>query len=130
MQYHKFIGHVQSRARLGSTGEAVRATRATLEVLGQRLFDGQAGNLAAQLPSEIGLYLTKEQPSETFDLDEFFVRVSQRENVDLPDAVHHARAVLSVVQEAVTQGEIDKLRAQLPDDYDALFESGSEGEMS
>jgi uncharacterized protein (DUF2267 family) len=129
MQYHEFIGQVQHRARLGSTGEAVRATHATLEVLGQRLFGGQANKLASQLPSEVGHYLTEGQVSETFGVEEFFVRVSERENVDLPDAVHHARAVVSVVQEAVTPGEIDKVRAQLPDEYDPLFESGSEGEM-
>lgn len=130
MKYHEFIGHIQNRARLGSTAEAVKATRATLEVLAERLFDGQSSNLAAQLPSEVGVYLSDGGKSETFDLQEFFIRVSQRENVDLPDAVHHARAVISVMQEAVSQGEIDKVRAQLPDDYDALFESGSEGELS
>lgn len=130
MHFHEFIGHVQSRARLGSTGEAVKATRATLEVLAERLFNGQSSNLAAQLPSEVGVYLSDDGQKQTFDLQEFFVRVSQRENVDLPDAVHHARVVISVVQEAVSQGEIEKVRAQLPEDYDALFESGSEGELT
>lgn len=129
MQYHEFIGRVQNRARLGTTGEAVRATGATLEVLSQRLFEGQAGNLAAQLPEEVGRYLTETQDSETFGPEEFFKRVSQKENVDLPDAVHNARVVISVVQDAVTQGEIDKIQAQLPAEYNSLFESGSEGEM-
>jgi len=72
MQYNEFIGRVQNRARLGTTGEAVQATRATLEVLSQRLFNGQAGNLAAQLPEEVGRYLTEIQESQTFDPQEFF----------------------------------------------------------
>jgi uncharacterized protein (DUF2267 family) len=130
MRYHEFIGKVQNRARLGTTGEAVRATRATLEVLGERLYGGAAENLAAQLPSELGNYLTERKENQSFNLDEFFERVSVREKVDLPRAVHHARAVISVVQEAVTEGEIEDVRAQLPDEYDQLFESGSEGEMS
>src|ERR1700704_1363989 len=97
MTYDEFIGQVQSRARLGTSGDAVRATRATLEVLGQRLFGGEAKDLAAQLPQEIGYYLRQAETSESFGLDEFFKRVSERERVDLPVAVHHARVVISVV---------------------------------
>jgi uncharacterized protein (DUF2267 family) len=129
MQYDEFIGRVQNRARLGTSGEAVRATRATLEVLGERLFGGEAEDLAAQLPREVGRYLTADGGSESFGLDEFFRRVSEREEVELPDAVHHARAVMSVVQEAVTEGEVQDVLAQLPEEYRPLFESGSEGEM-
>jgi len=35
MNYDEFIGQVQYRAELGSRGEAVRATRATLQTLAQ-----------------------------------------------------------------------------------------------
>lgn len=130
MQYHEFIGKVQNRARMGTTAEAVRATRATLEVLGERLYGGAADDLAAQLPSEVRNYLTDGEESNTFGLDEFFERVSKNENVDLPDAAHHARVVMSVVQDASSHGQIKDIRAQLPEEYDPLFESGSEGEMS
>lgn len=129
MNYDEFIGQVQARARLGSTGEAVRATRATLAVLGQRLFGGEVEDLAAQLPSEVGYYLQQTEASESFGLNEFFRRVSEHEGVDLPDAVHHARVVISVVQEAVTPSEVKDIRAQLPDEFDPLFEAGSEGTM-
>jgi uncharacterized protein (DUF2267 family) len=129
MQYHEFIGKVQNRARLGTTGEAVRATRATLEVLGQRLYHGEAAHLASQLPTEIGVFLKNDHPDEAFGVEEFFERVSTRENVDVPDAAHHARAVISVVKEAVSKGQFNDVRAQLPEEYDPLFESGSEGEM-
>jgi uncharacterized protein (DUF2267 family) len=129
MQYHQFIGKVQNRARLGTAGEAVYATRATLEVLGKRLQTGGAEKLATALPSEVQTYLTDGRAGRSFGLDEFFEQVSEHENVDLPEAVQHARAVVSVVQEAVSQGEIKNIRAQLPEEYDPLFESGSEGKM-
>lgn len=77
MQYDKFIGQVQHRARLASTGEAVKATRATLGVLGQRLFGGEADDLAAQLPQEIQPYLEQAKADESFGLGEFYRRVSQ-----------------------------------------------------
>lgn len=122
MNYDEFVGQVQHRARLGTEGETVKAIRVTLEVLGERLFGEEAENLAAQLPSEIGQYLRQVDTSKSFDLDEFFKRVSQREGVDLPDANFHARAVMSVVKDAVTAGEFQDMRAQLPDEYDPLFE--------
>jgi uncharacterized protein (DUF2267 family) len=126
MQYDQFVGQVQHRARLASSGEAVRAIRATLETLGERLFGGEAENLASQLPMEIGRFLLERRQSERFDLNEFFRRVAIREGVDYPEAVFHARAVLDVLDEAVSPGLIQKVCAQLPDDYDRLFEIGGE----
>jgi uncharacterized protein (DUF2267 family) len=130
MQYHEFVGQVQHRARLGTEGEAVRAIHATLETLGERLFGGETHNLAAQLPQEIGDYLERPMEGERFDLDEFFQRVSVREGADLPDAVFHARAVIEVLREAVTPALMIKVMAQLPEEYNQLFEAGSKGKMS
>lgn len=70
--------------------------------------------------------MTDEGESESFGLTEFYGRVAEREGVDYPVTVHHARAVVSVVREAVTAGEIDDVREQLPDQYNALFEADVE----
>lgn len=134
MQYDQFVGQVQSRAKLASNGEAVRAIRATLETLADRLAGGAADNLAAQLPREIGEILRRESvgelsAGERFDLNEFFRRVAASEQIDPPVAVYHARVVMEVLREAVTSGEMDKIRAQFPDDYAPLFEVGSTGAL-
>lgn len=131
MQYNEFVGQVQHRARLGSTGDAVRAIRVTLETLAERLTNGETKDLASQLPREIAHYL-EEVPTvggERFSLDEFFQRVSIRESVGLPEAVFHARVVVEVLQEAVSKGEINDVRAQLPPEFAALFEAGSTGQF-
>jgi uncharacterized protein (DUF2267 family) len=131
MEHDEFIGQVQSRARLASRGDAERATRATLETLGERIDDGAASNLAAQLPHEIGehLHRTASGTGEQFGYTDFLDRVEKREGVDRPDAVYHARVVLEVVQDATTGNLIGKTRQQLPAEFDALFESGSEGQL-
>jgi len=129
MQHDEFIGEVQARARLASRGDAERATRAVLETLGERLAGGQPHNLAAQLPEEIGRHLEDRQGVDKLSLDDFFEKVSERSGVDLPDAIHQARAVIAVVGEAVSQEEMEKVRQQLPEEYAPLFESGSEGKM-
>ena len=129
MKYDEFVGEVENRGRLPSRGDAVRAIQATLETLAERIREGEASDLAAQLPPEIGTFLRKVDETERFPVEDFFLRVAAKETADLPDATHHARAVIAVLQEAVTTGEIDDIRAQLPDSYAPLFEAGSEGEM-
>jgi uncharacterized protein (DUF2267 family) len=132
LNYDEFVGQVQYHARLASGGDAVRAIRATLETLADRLSGGEADDLAAQLPREIGEYLRREAledlyQGEGFGLNDFYQRVAEREKVPFLDAAFHARAVIEVVQEAVSPGEIDDVRAQLPKDYAPLFQSWSSG---
>ncbi|MFW6075232.1 MAG: DUF2267 domain-containing protein [Chloroflexota bacterium] len=126
MQHDEFVGQVQHRAQLSALGDAERATRALLETLAERLDGGEAKDLAAQLPREIGLHLTRDEKraweSERLSLDEFYQRVSERESVDLPVAIFHARAVMSVVEEAVSAGEMSDVRQQLGEEFAPLFE--------
>lgn len=123
MKHDEFIGQVQHRARVSSRGEAERATRATLETLGERLAGGEPNDLASQLPMEIGRHLQQAWSGfgEPFTLGEFFWRVSQREHTDLTRATQHAKAVMEVVCAAVSEGEIDDVRAQLPAEFECLF---------
>ncbi len=129
MEYDEFVGEVANRAQLPSRGDAVRAIQATLETLAERIKEGEADDLAAQLPLELGTFLKDVETTERFSVDDFFLRVAAKETADLPDAVHHARVVIDVLQDAITTGEVEDVLAQLPDNYKPLFEAGSEGEL-
>ena len=133
MNHDTFIGQVQHRARLDSRGAAEDATRSTLETLGERISEGTAENLAAQLPPEIGLHLrrTAAGDGERFDLDDFFALITERSSpgVDEAEAVFRARCVFEVVDEATQGNLMGKLRDQLPAEYDRLIASGSTGRM-
>ncbi|RJP81049.1 MAG: DUF2267 domain-containing protein [Candidatus Zixiibacteriota bacterium] len=131
MKYAEFLGQVQARARLGNEEAAVRATRATLQTLAERIFGKEAEHLAAQLPSEIGRFLTENPHKEKLSLDDFFHKVHEREGqgVDFPEAIYHARVVLEVLREAVSPGEIDHVLDQLPEEFDQLVEAGSQGDL-
>ncbi len=129
MKYDDFMKEVQSRARLSSMEEAVRATRATLDTLSERITEGEVGNLASQLPDEVARLMTNGNHGQRFGLDEFFSKVSEKEGSRVQDAVYHARVVIEVVGDAVTGGELNNVRDQLPDEYNKLFEAGSKGEM-
>lgn len=128
MTFDQFVGQVQHKARLGSTGASVRAIQATLQTLGERLDGGEAKDLAAQLPREFAIYMQQPEHGVRMSLDEFFKKVSEREQENLPDSVYHARVVMEVLQEAVSDGEIADVQAQLPSEWAPLF-AGSEGNL-
>lgn len=123
MQFDEFLGHVQDRAKLDSTGAALTATRATLSTLAERLVGNEPLDLAAQLPEEIGNLLRTDDAGkgERFDVSDFIARVSEREGVPQNQATHHAQVVMGVVNEAVSEGEMKDVRGQLTDDYELLF---------
>ena len=122
MKADLFIKEVMNRGNLASRQEAIEATHATLSVLGERLFGGERQDLAAQLPSELQPYLLESKESRSFDVEEFFERIGEEEGIGVDAASEHARAVISVLCDSVTQGEIKDVRSQLSKDYDILFE--------
>ena len=131
MKTDEFVAAVQRRAGLDSQEAALNAIGATLATLSERLAGGEVKDLASQLPYEIGVFL--EQPmagaGEPFGLDEFFWRIGQRAGLDLQEAALEARVVIGVLSEAVTMGEIENVRAQLPEDIRQLFMVENEGEL-
>lgn len=128
MDFDEYTGQVQNRLALPSTAESLRAIRATLTSLGERLQAGEASDLAASLPMEIDRYLTEAESGQRFDWDEFVDRVWERENMtdegDRADAAYHAQVVVDVTAEAVPPGEMRQVRDGLPADegWDTLFE--------
>lgn len=129
MNFDEFTGTVQHRLELPGTGETVRAIRATLSTLGQRIPEGNAEDLAASLPMEVKWYLTGavDEHGQRFDWREFIERVAEVENADAADAAYHARVIVDVVREEVPDSDFQQLRDMLPEDADdedwgSLFE--------
>lgn len=121
MDYNQFVKEVQEKAGCGTKQEAVKAVQATLQTLSERLFKGEADQLAAQLPRELQLYLQEPQERGKFKVEEFLQRVGRREGIEPRLAEQHARAVIEVLCKAVSRGEIDDVISQLPKDFWPLF---------
>jgi uncharacterized protein (DUF2267 family) len=130
MTHDEFIGQVQHRARLADGGAATHAVHAVLHVLGERLYGNEAAQLAAQLPPEIGTFLQEAPAQSAYSLRDFYQHVAALEGVELPAAIFHARAVVSVLVDAESPDEIADVRAQLPADFDALFQWPEGGAMA
>ncbi len=120
MDFDEFTGQVHHRLELPGTAETLRAIRATLMTLGQRIQEGEAEDLAGSLPLEIGWYLTGpvREHGERFDWREFVARVSEIEGADPPEAAYHAQVIMDLVSEAVPPSELQQIRDQLPESED------------
>ena len=117
MDFDEFTGTIQHRLELPGTGEAVRAIRATLSTLGQRIPAGAAEDFAASLPMEIKWYMTGavDEHGQRFDWHEFLDRVSEIEQTDRADAALHARVVADLAASIVPESDLRQLRDQLPE---------------
>jgi uncharacterized protein (DUF2267 family) len=121
MRHDEFVARVRDLAELETNEEAERAIRATFETLRDRLAGNEPNNLADQLAEEIAAPLRGEGGRDSFSLTEFYRRVGEKEGVEEPEAIRHARAVATVLEEAVTTGEMDHIRDQLKPEYAELF---------
>src|SRR5215210_3359173 len=121
MKGDQFIDEVRNLAELNTNDEAQEATQATLETLRERLAGEEPSDLAAQLPPEIAPYVEGDGGRESFSVDDLYDRMAQKEGVFNDEAIRHARAVATVLQTAVTGGELEDVRSQLGNDYEKLF---------
>jgi uncharacterized protein (DUF2267 family) len=134
MQHDVFIGQVQARAHLDSRGAAERATRASLETLAERVPAPVAEKAATQLPHEIGEHLRRVAyaPDEAFtgermSQEDFFTRIASRAGTTYPKAIHEARCVIEVAEEA-TGGALGKqVRPSIDDGLGSVLFAGSSG---
>lgn len=120
MNFDEFLGQVQHRLELPDGGRSLRSIRATLMTLGERIPEGNAADLAANLPLEIKWYLTGavREHGQRFDWQEFVDRVSAIEGCDPADAAFHARVVVDLVHEEVPTSDFHQLRGLLPESQD------------
>lgn len=127
MQYIEFLNRVQEKAELPTREEAQRITEVTLETLGERLYRTERSELGSQLPKELEEMLNRRQKNENrqrnvrFSLEEFYKRVSARLDVRNTHGVELAKVVIAVLQEAVSQGEIEDVLLKIPSEYRELF---------
>lgn len=120
MNFDEFTGQVQHRLELSGTGETVRAIRATLLTLGQRIPSDNAEDFAASLPLEIKWYMTGavHEHGQRFGWSEFVERVSEIEGVDPPEAAYHARIIIDLTYSCVPESDFQQLRGLLPESKD------------
>lgn len=123
MQYEEFVGKVEDRIQNPRSGEAEQAVISAFETLGERISGGEASDIAEQLPEELAEPLRRASGNpEGFGLEAFFGRVAEKEGTDVNEATEHASAVMAVLGQAITDGELQDVSAQLPRDFHPLLQ--------
>jgi uncharacterized protein (DUF2267 family) len=116
MDHDEYLGELQHRGELPSQGEADRVARVFLTTLGERLADGEATDLAAQLPREIDRYLEVADSGQQFDFTEFTERVADRAETDESEAAYLSQVGMDVTVDAAGTGELQDVVTQFPQD--------------
>lgn len=119
MQTTEIVERVQQRAELEASQEAHDTVMALLETLALRDLGEQRQDFATQLPKELGEVLTEDAPEvkERFDASEMVRRVAKHLGITLEESRSRTHAAFSVLMEAVSDGQVEKLLNTLSDDF-------------
>ncbi|MFG3033746.1 DUF2267 domain-containing protein [Streptomyces sp. NPDC048253] len=123
LRWEAFLDQVQERGRYETTGEAERAARTVLALLGAHLVGEVRAELAARLPEEMALLLLNPLQAHEPLSPERFVRATAAwiEGATERTATWDVSAVLSVVSDAAGEELTRRVLLQLPAGYDLLF---------
>jgi uncharacterized protein (DUF2267 family) len=123
---HIWLNELADELGTDDRQEAYRVLRAYLHALRDRLPVNEAAQLAAQLPELIrGIYYEGWNPSKTpvryRGLADFLDRVAADANLDgETEASYAVSSAAKILQRHVSSGEIDDVRAILPDDLKVI----------
>ena len=126
-QAHIWINDVEARLAWDNKPRAYRLLRAVLHALRDHLQVNEAADLGAQLPTLIrGVYYEQWRPATTpikeRHLNSFLARIDGAFKADpIGDTAKAAGAVLAVLSDKVSAGEIADVRQSLPAALRALW---------
>lgn len=122
--HEELVKNLTTRALLADDSQSEMLLHSFLRVLGARVSDGARENLAAQLPPQTAEYLTRDQRFLRLDAEQFLNAVWEplADWETRRDTPAHVTAAIDLLRQSTAPGTVDKLQAQLPADYVALFE--------
>ncbi len=137
MQYNELIDKVEMRLRFSSSEKAERTMVATLSALSEFISPEAARDLGSRLPAEMADELDYGPPEEA-SWEDFTEIVAEKEGAGViaEDAATHAIGVMRIVREAyygagddpegnpgeLAETDLDKIRAELPEEFAPLFD--------
>jgi uncharacterized protein (DUF2267 family) len=129
MSRESFLGRVEELGALTGRAETLRAVRAVLVGLGERLRDDEREALARELPPDTLDALSRCAYRGDFGRDELFARVARHGGTDLGFAIERTEVVLRALAEALPGEALLRLRKQLGADIAALLDEPDPGAL-
>ncbi|CAM5734608.1 hypothetical protein SBADM41S_01609 [Streptomyces badius] len=122
LRWEAFLDRVQERGEYETHGEAERAARVVLALLGAHLVGGERAELAARLPETMAVILLNPlQAAEPLSPERFVRATAAWIEEPATAARWDVGAVLSVAAEAAGEDLTRRILLQLPPGYDLLF---------
>jgi uncharacterized protein (DUF2267 family) len=122
LKYQEFVARVRERGEYDSSAEAQQVISVVVTALAERLQPDEARQLGAQLPAELGDFLSVAAGGGLREgVTEFLRKVSDGTGATERTAEWDASAVLSTIADAVSGGELNDVLTQLPSGYAPLF---------
>lgn len=117
-----FVDTVRSVSELDEA--APEATEATLTVLGERLSQGEAEDVAMYLHGDAESWLVEYATldAEEFPPEQFVSKAAREADVSEQRAEEYVQGVTRALGKEVPDREIDRANPQLPDEYGTLFD--------
>ena len=131
MKYETIVARVRELSGVNNDHEAEQLLHAVLGTLGENVYRTEERQLAAQLPKQLKNafyeYQTKERGRAdlaNYTVEEFYNRVKARANLtSFQEAKRLTKAVMAVLKEAVSQGEIDDIHKEMSPEFQQLFKT-------
>lgn len=123
VQYEELLRPV--RQSLGDEETALRAVRATLETLAERIGKDEALHMVPALPPEVAPWLFTAGPAQRFDSADFVSRVAHREDAPIEAAQRHTTVVMTALGQALDDETYRHLTARLPRTFAPLLPKGA-----
>ena len=128
MKYDEIINRVQKYTGLTEGTKAEQVLKAVLGTLGENVYRTEERHMAAELPNELKNVFYEYQPPErgkadraVYPLEEFYNRVKARANITLQESQEFTSHVLTVLQEAVSPGEMEDVIREIRPELRKLF---------
>lgn len=118
MTYRELVKRVQHYSGF-SDSESETALRLFIKKLACRLTMDERKDFASQLPTDLQDLAMTDETSDAKTEGEFIRQFCDEENIDESRAKKQIMAAWQALKDAITKGEIEDIRAQLPKDLAA-----------
>jgi uncharacterized protein (DUF2267 family) len=118
MTYRELIKKVQLYSGF-SDSESETALRLFVRKLAARLTLNERKDFASQLPKDLKDEAMTDETSEVRTAEDFIMQFAIEENIDESRAKKQVMSAWKAIKDAISKGEIEDIKAQLPHDIAA-----------
>lgn len=120
MGYREMVKKVQSYSGF-SDSESENALRMFIRTLSKRLTSDEREDLASQLPAELQDDALQTEEVDKMQMEDMMHEMAESMEVDESRAKKHIMAAWQTLKDAISPGEIQNIRAQMPQSMTAML---------